>query len=117
LTVSVYAGTKAAPEIDLDENNDDFQIRNLRLILPDGRTLTPAGITDSNAWLNMGDSAGKLDFFDATFTLPEDAFTGVAHTWDTTDSADGEHHITISREDGENISRTVRVDNTAPELT
>lgn len=117
LTVSVYAGTKAAPEIDLDENNDDFQIRNLRLILPDGRTLTPAGITDSNAWLNMGDSAGKLDFFDATFALPKDAFTGVAHTWDTTDSADGEHHITISREDGENISRTVRVDNTAPELT
>lgn len=117
LTVSVYAGTKAAPEIDLNENNDDFQIRNLRLILPDGRTLTPAGISDSNAWLNMGDSAGKLDFFDATFALPEDAFTGVAHAWDTTQSTDGEHHITISREDGGEISRTIRVDNTAPELT
>ncbi|ANE05163.1 lamin tail domain-containing protein [Corynebacterium crudilactis] len=116
LTVSVYAGTKAAPGIDLNENNDDFQIRNLRLILPDGRTLTPAGISDSNAWLNMGDSAGKLDFIDATFQLPEDSFTGVSHTWDTTKLADGDHNITISKAAGESISRTVRVDNTGPEL-
>lgn len=117
LTVSVYAGTKAAAAIDLNENNDDFQIRNLRLILPDGRTLTPAGITDQQEWLKMGDSAGKLDFFDATFALPEDAFTGVTHAWDTTGMADGEHTVTVTRADGETLSRTVRVDNTGPELT
>lgn len=116
LTVSVYAGTKAAAAIDLNENNDDFQIRNLRLILPDGRTLTPAGITDQQEWLKMGDSAGKLDFFDATFTLPEDAFTGVAHAWDTTALADGEHTVAVTRADGEVLSRSVRVDNTGPEL-
>lgn len=116
LTVSVYAGTKAAAAIDLNENNDDFQIRNLRLILPDGRTLTPSGITDQQDWLKMGDSAGKLDFFDATFQLPEDAFTGVAHAWDTTTLADGEHTVTVTRADGETLNRTVRVDNTGPEL-
>ena len=116
VTVSVYAGTKAAAAIDPNENNDDFQIRNLRLILPDGRTLTPAGITDQQEWLKMGDSAGKLDFFDATFTLPEDAYTGVAHAWDTTGVTDGEHTVTVTRADGETISRTVRVDNTGPEL-
>ncbi|KLD31571.1 hypothetical protein TB15x_23510, partial [Xanthomonas perforans] len=65
LTVSVWAGTKKAPEIDPDENNDDFEIRGLRLVLPDGRTLTPAGYDDPAAVLRMGDSAGKLDFFDA----------------------------------------------------
>ncbi|WP_080792172.1 metallophosphoesterase [Corynebacterium pacaense] len=117
LTVSVYAGTKAAPAIDPDENNDDFQIRNLRLILPDGRTLTPAGVGNQQDWLKMGDSAGTLDFFDATFQLPDDAFTGVAHAWDTTVAEDGRHTVTVRRENGQSISRSVQVDNTGPELT
>ena len=60
LVVSVYAGTKAAPEVDENENNDDFTIKNLRLVLPDGRTLRPAGYDDPDRVLNMGDSSGKL---------------------------------------------------------
>lgn len=116
LVVSIWAGTKAAPEIDLNENNDDFQVKGLRLVLPDGRTLTPAGYDDPNGILNMGDSAGRLDFFDARFTLPADAFTGAATLWDTTAETDGEH--LVSATDGvDTLSRTVIVDNTAPEVT
>nr|WP_311200138.1 metallophosphoesterase [Microbacterium enclense] len=116
LTASVWAGTKKAPEIDPDENNDDFEIRGIRLVLPDGRTLTPAGYDDPTAVLRMGDSAGKLDFYDARFTIPEDAYTAVAHTWDTTARADGE--VVVSATDGDEVvSRTVRVDNTAPRVT
>jgi len=113
LTVSVWAGTKAAPEIDPDENNDDFQIQNLRLVLPDGRTLRPAGYEDPSQVISMGDSVGKLDYLDAVFTLPDDAFRALAHTWDTTGAADGEH--TVSATDGETTAQaSVVVDNTAP---
>ncbi|WP_169796228.1 metallophosphoesterase [Sanguibacter suarezii] len=116
LTLSVYAGTKAAPVIDLDENNDDFQIKNLRLVLPDGRTLRPAGYTDPAKVLNMGDSAGKLDFYDAVFTLPDDAFTARAASWDTRLVADGDHTVRASTGTDE-VTRRVVVDNTAPAIT
>src|SRR5699024_9103203 len=99
LVVSVWAGTKAAPEIDEAENNADFVISWMRLVLPDGRTLRPEGYTDPNELIQMGDSAGKHDFYDNTFALPEDAFTAVAHTWDTTAVADGGHQVLAT--DGE----------------
>nr|WP_298987748.1 lamin tail domain-containing protein [uncultured Micrococcus sp.] len=116
LTLSVYAGTKAWPEIDPDENNDDFQIRNLRLVLPDGRTLRPAGLEDGTQWIPMGDSAGKNDYVDASFHLPQDAFSATAFDWDTTTVADGEHTVTAT--DGTTtVTRTVTVDNTGPEIS
>ena len=116
LVVSVYAGTKAAPEIDPDENNDNFTIKNLRLVLPDGRVIRPIGYTDPTKVINMGDSSGALDFYDATFDLPASAFTAVTNTWQTATTVDGAH--TISASDGRNaITRTAHVDNTVPTLT
>ena len=116
VTVSVWAGTKAAPEINLDENNDDFSIKGLRLILPDGRTLTPAGYDDPTAVLAMGDSAGKYDYYDATFTIPADAATAVSYAWDTTAVTDGEHLVSAS-DGGTEVAAQVRVDNTLPDVT
>ncbi|MDN8549082.1 lamin tail domain-containing protein [Microbacterium sp. NM3R9] len=120
LVVSVWAGTKKAPEIDLAENNDDFEIRGLRLVLPDGRTLTPTGYDDPAAVLRMGDSvtatgapSGKLDFYEARFALPDDAFAAVAAQWDTTEHADGPAVVTAT-DGAAAVSRTVVVDNTAP---
>ncbi|MDP3949071.1 metallophosphoesterase [Microbacterium sp.] len=116
LVVSVWAGTKKAPEIDEFENNDDFTIRGLRLILPDGRTLTPHGYDDPARVLQMGDSAGKHDFFDARFTIPEDAFAAVSAEWETTGREDGAAVVTAT--DAENSAvRTVQVDNTGPQVT
>ena len=114
LTLSVWAGTKAAPEIS-PENNDDFTIQALRLVLPDGRTLRPDGYDDPARVLQMGDSAGKLDSFDAVFTVPDDAFGALSHDWDTTAVADGAHVVTATTAGGGgSLSRTVLVDNTAP---
>ncbi|WP_423920359.1 lamin tail domain-containing protein [Frigoribacterium sp. 2-23] len=118
LTLSVWAGTKAAPEIS-PENNDDFTIQNLRLVLPDGRTLRPAGYDDPARVLQMGDSTGRLDFYDAVFTLPDDAFGAVSYDWDTTMVADGEHVVTAtasatSEGGAASVTRRVLVDNTAP---
>ncbi|MFG6402134.1 metallophosphoesterase [Microbacterium sp. P04] len=123
LVVSVWAGTKKAPEIDLGENNDDFDIRTLRLVLPDGRTLTPTGYDDPSRVLGMGDSVnasngstGKYDYFDARFTLPDDAFSAVTHVWDTTKTQDGP--VRVRAIDGtQTATRTVTVDNTAPVIS
>ncbi|MDR5701880.1 metallophosphoesterase [Agromyces aerolatus] len=114
LVVSIWAGTKAAPEIDLEENNDDFGAFDPRLILPDGRTLIPAGY--EGGVLEMGDSAGKLDFYEARFELPADAFTGLSHTWETASVEDGAHTLTATDREL-TATRTVHVDNTAPVVT
>lgn len=131
LTVSIWAGTKAWPELSV-ENNDDFAVRNVRLALPDGRVLTGdlVGLTggypgpgtdvavdvDANTLIQMGDSSGKYDVLHATFTLPDDAFDSLAHLWDTTAVADGAH--TVAAHAGElTVARELLVDNTAPTLT
>ncbi|GHD13794.1 lamin tail domain-containing protein [Zhihengliuella salsuginis] len=120
LTVGVWAGTKAGPWIDEAENNDDFVISGMRLILPDGRTLRPAGYEDPREQIKMGDSTGKHDFYDSTFTLPDDAFAALAHDWDTTGYDDGAHQIAAtdgSVPDGSvSAEAGVLVDNTAPAI-
>ncbi|WP_127573428.1 metallophosphoesterase [Georgenia faecalis] len=115
LTVLVSSGTKAWPCEDDNENNDDYSISNPRLILPDGRTLTPAGYTGGA--LSMGDSNdGQYDNYPAVFTIPDDAYTAVGYAWDTTGADDGEHAVTAT--DGEFTARAaVVVDNTAPVVT
>src|SRR5690606_26887686 len=116
LVVSAWAGKKKAPEIDELVNNDDYLIRGMRMILPDGRTLFPHGYDNPETVLQMGDSTGKLDFYDARFTLPDDAFSAVTAEWDTTSRADGAAIVTAT--DAENtVARTVQVDNTGPEVT
>jgi len=116
LVVTVAAGTKAYPGIDENENNDDFSMRNLRLILPDGRTLRATDGVDPAEIIAMGDSAGKHDLYDAAFEIPEDAYTARAVAWDTTAVADGEHVLLGTDGEGNEVERTVLVDNTAPTL-
>ncbi|MGO1849448.1 lamin tail domain-containing protein [Microbacterium sp.] len=115
VTVSIWAGTKAGPWIDEAENNDDFVISGMRLVLPDGRTLRPAGYDDPTEIVSMGDSSGKHDFFDSTFSLPDDAFTAVANDWDTTAVPDGAHEIAASDGQDEATAEPI-VDNTAPSI-
>ena len=87
----------------------------MRLVLPDGRTLRPAGYDDPTEIINMGDSAGKHDFYDSEFALPDDAFTAIANDWDTTGVADGPHGVSAT-DGAERADAEVAVDNTAPEI-
>lgn len=140
LTLGVYAGTKAWPQPDPDENNDDFTAMNPRLVLPDGRVLRPtscAGAGEgqepttracpatSTERINFSDA--NLVYFLATFTIPDNAFDSVSTMWETTAVDDGEHVITASDSTGAapvaaraadalTATRTVIVDNTAPEI-
>lgn len=138
LTLGVYAGTKAWPQPDPNENNDDFTAMNPRLVLPDGRVLRPTSCsgagegkeptarscpTTSTERINFSDA--DLVYFLATFTIPDDAFDSVSTLWDTTAVADGPHVVTASEHAGTTragaadaltATRTVVVDNTAPRI-
>ncbi|WP_219633572.1 metallophosphoesterase [Nocardioides marinisabuli] len=131
VTVGIYAGTKAWPRPDLDENNDDFSAMNLRLALPDGRVLRPvrcAGAGEgqeetARACPQPTDRVGFTDasqvYFTATFEVPDDAFDSVAHDWDTTTVTDGAHRVSAilgSDPVRDSVEREVLVDNTAPEV-
>lgn len=128
VTLGIYAGTKAWPEPDPDENNDDFAALDPRLALPDGRVLRPvscAGASEGQEPTERAcpDPETRIAFSDAsqvyflaTFDIPEDAFDSVLHQWDTTAVADGEHTVTATA-GAESAERTLVVDNTAPEIT
>ncbi len=114
--VRIYSGTKAAPEDDPNENNDDFSAKNLRLILPDGRTLRPAEGYNPDVYLPVGDGASAKAYYQATFTVPDDAFTAVAGEWDTRAVADGVHTVRAASATSGSAEADVVVDNTAPTI-
>ncbi len=135
LTLTVVAGTKAWPRPDAAENNDDFKFSNARLVLPDGRTLRPSACAtalepaavagtapttvtcpSASALVSMGDSSGTPVYYDLSFTVPDDAFNTMAHTWSSASAADGIHTVTAAAPSG-SISREVIVDNTAPQIS
>lgn len=138
LTVAFHAGNKAnALEHDI-ENNDDFVLKNIRMILPDGTSLRPvsyAGVRGIGAiehtaenWhpqdpqpledyapeteISMGDGTSKTEILYVTFAIPQDSFNALRYTLDTTALTDGAHTISSA-----SASATVTVDNTAPQIT
>ena len=131
VTLSITAGTKAWPNADVNENNDDLAAQNPRLALPDGRVLyadhcattrEENGQVTAPAFVDCPDPAERIAFSDAslvsflaTFTIPEDAFTSVSTVWDTTAAEDGEHAVT-ARSGADVVTRSVVVDNTAPAI-
>ena len=131
LTLSVTAGTKAWPNADPNENNDDFSALNFRLALPDGRVLrpvscattkeaggaetAPAPYTCPTGETRVAFSDATLVSFRATFDIPTDAFDSLAAAWNTKAVADGPHTI-VAAGASASTKRTVTVDNTAPAI-
>ena len=114
LTVSIVAGTKAKTGIDPDENNDDFEVKGMRLVLPDGRTLSPKGYNDPQEYIRMGDSDGKYDYINLVFEIPFDAFIGNRYLFNPNNYQDGPHTITATNQAGEKETITIMVDKTGP---
>ncbi|WP_074727506.1 S-layer homology domain-containing protein [Paenibacillus naphthalenovorans] len=131
--ISVSSGNRVDP-LDTTDNNDDFTIQNVRLVLPDG-TIIPVESTQ----IKMGDGSyaagptGKIalgdgsfndvtakERADMTFTIPDDKLTGRTYAWDTTQVAEGPHTVSIQVDGSEplkKVSAEVIVDNTKPFIT
>ncbi|MGM7721871.1 lamin tail domain-containing protein [Metabacillus sp. Hm71] len=114
-TITVRAGNKASPfQLEEDEENrDDYNLRNVRLILGDGTVLTDPAKNDPTKVYDMGDDGTFRPFEDFTFTITEDHTPSKTYAWDTTAVPDGEHVIKATDANDE-VSAPVLVDNTAP---
>ncbi|WP_208590135.1 lamin tail domain-containing protein [Gracilibacillus suaedae] len=115
-TITIRAGNKATPwEGDPGENRDDYNLRNVRLVLADGTILTDPNHPDPENVLDMGDDGTNRIAEDFTFTISEDHAQSIAYEWDTTEVTDGEHTIEVT-DSKETIQEQVLVDNTAPNI-
>ena len=136
ITVELHAGNKANVLEHNVENNDDFTVKNIRMVLPSGKTLYPTSyeakkglgavehpnldgvekepmtVADQETNIKMGDGTSKYEIVYATFTLTEEDFSAVRYLWDTTKVSNGQHTVSNGSE-----QITVTVDNAPPVIT
>lgn len=113
--IAIRAGTKSGPFDDRpEENKDDFVVRNVRLVLPDGTVLYDPAYALPEKDLKMGDSTGKSPAIEFNFALPAEQLRSKAYDWDTTALADGEHTVEVIGADDAKATATIKIDNTAP---
>ncbi|WP_099355717.1 lamin tail domain-containing protein [Fredinandcohnia onubensis] len=112
-TITVRSGNKASPfDLDSSENRDDYDLKNVRLVLSDGTVLTDPTYNNPNQVLKMNDANPFVDFH---FTITNDHALSKTVKWNTTTVSDGEHVITVQDAD-ETLERKVIVDNSAPKI-
>lgn len=135
ITVEFHAGNKANVLEHNIENNDDFTIRNVRMVLPNGKTLTPVSyqakkglgvvehdnmdavekidvtVASQETNISMGDGTSKYEILYVTFQLEDSDFDAIRYVWDTKQAEDGGHVISNGIK-----QVTVTVDNTAPQI-
>lgn len=114
-TITIWAGsTRNTFETNPNANLDDFNIKNVRLLLADGSVVRDRRYIDPQLVFDMGDGGRYLPFVDFTFQLVPDRMNSVSYRWDTVSASDGWHSIKAVTGDGLEASALVLVDNTKP---
>lgn len=114
--IYIRAGSKSSPfDPRPEENKDDFEVKNVRLLLADGTEIWDPAYAERDKEIKMGDSAGKHESIGFRFDLKSDLFRSKAYDWNTKEAADGEHKVTVT-EGGSKVSSNVIVDNTPPSI-
>lgn len=112
--ITIRSGNKASPfDLESAENRDDYDLRNVRLVLADGTVIKDPSHNDPARIIKMNDGNPFVDFH---FPITEEHARSKSYVWNTTTVPDGEHTITVADLD-EEVSATVLVDNTAPTIT
>lgn len=116
--MAIRAGDTKGPFFEdtfpIDRYVDDFDVRNVRLILADGTEIRDPDYSDASEEIHIGDETYRATFFN--FHIPEEELTSKTYNWDTNTTSDGEHQITISSPGHGEESKTVVVDNSGPEI-
>ena len=113
--ITVRSGNKASPFQleESEENRDDYNLRNVRLILADGTVIRDPQKADPSQVFDMGDDGTYRPFEDFTFTITEEQSKAKTYVWDTTTVSDGAYSIKATDSERETTA-TIKVDNTAP---
>ncbi|MWV43273.1 metallophosphoesterase [Paenibacillus sp. HJL G12] len=112
--IYIRAGSKTSPfDKRPEENKDDFEVKNVRLLLADGTEIWDPAYAEKEKQIKMGDSEGKSESIGFHFALKPEHLKAKTYNWDTTSVEDGPHQITV--DDGtQAVTANVIVDNTAP---
>ncbi|MBP1966416.1 S-layer homology domain-containing protein [Paenibacillus aceris] len=111
----IRAGSKASPFDDRpEENKDNFEVKNVRLVFADGTVVYDAKYSDPNKVIKIGDSSGLSPVIDFNFVIPSTQLASKAYAWNTALTSDGNHQVTVSNTTYGTITSNVQVDNTAP---
>ncbi|MDT8974902.1 S-layer homology domain-containing protein [Paenibacillus sp. chi10] len=114
--IYIRAGSKTSPFDDRkEENKDDFEVRNVRLMLADGTEIwDPLYVKGKE--IKIGDSPGKMEGIGFNFNLDAKYFQSRAYAWDTTKVADGAHQVKVTDSNNVDVTANVTVDNTPPSI-
>ncbi|MGE6630176.1 metallophosphoesterase [Bacillus sp. NPDC077027] len=113
--ISIHAGTKSSPfDRFPGENHDDFDLKNVRLVLVNGKQILPQN-AEKEKEFKMGDSSHSKKIRSFHFQLPKEAYASKYINWDTRKLKEGPHVIRAST-GKESIVVHVKVDNTGPKI-
>jgi hypothetical protein len=116
--ISIVSGSFSAPYDGISkENLDDYDVRNVRLLLPDGTVLKDPMYSNPSTVLDMGDNGRFLPVVDFTFTLAKEQAGSLLYNWDTAPFSDGPHRVAVVTPDGKKAEATISVDNNGPVIT
>lgn len=114
--ISIRSGNKVSPfDEESTENRDDFNVKNVRLVLSDGTTIYDPNYDNKNKELLLGDNGSSIPYIDFEFNMEEEKFTSLAYRLDSTIISDGDHLVTASSSN-DRIEKNVQVDNSPPEI-
>ncbi|USB33169.1 S-layer homology domain-containing protein [Paenibacillus sp. YPG26] len=115
--IYIRAGSKSSPfDPRPGENKDDFEIRNVRLLLADGTEIWDPAYSTPDKEIKMGDSSGKSESIGFRFNLTSSMLQAQAYSWDTKNYEDGVHQVKVENQE-KSLAAKVTVDNTPPSIT
>lgn len=114
--IYIRAGSKSSPfDPRPEENKDDFEVKNIRLLLADGTEIWDPAYSERDKEIKMGDSAGKHPSIGFQFNLSQELLRSKAYEWNTTGVPDGPHTLSLNL-GKEKVDSAVIVDNTPPSI-
>ncbi|MEK5489680.1 S-layer homology domain-containing protein [Paenibacillus sp. FSL R7-0297] len=114
--IYIRAGSKSSPfDPRPEENKDDFEIKNVRLLLADGTEVWDPAYSARDKEIKMGDSTGKNPSIGFRFELQSEQLRSKAYDWNTAQATDGSHTLILAHGQ-EQVKSKVIVDNTPPTI-
>jgi 3',5'-cyclic AMP phosphodiesterase CpdA len=117
--IALRAGSSVRPyfEDNPETNLDDYDIRNVRLVLADGTVLRSKEYANPSQLIDVGDNGRFLPVVYFTFDIAPEKLNALVYRWPTNAIQDGPHTVSaVAPNQGEARVR-VNVDNTGPVLT